>query len=111
MAPWCCEIEACGATFDGVEDLLEHQVADHPPIECEVCDERIPDGFYAIRHVFTEHTRAKYVRHYDGDSDAIRYRETLIEEIEELVDPDAVRERAETEDSRHGDTSAVSAGD
>jgi hypothetical protein len=111
MTPWGCEIDRCGASFDAVEDLLRHQVTDHPAIECAVCGERTPDGFYALRHVFTEHTRAKYVRHYDGDSDAIRYRETLIEDVEDRVDADEVRERAESDDSTHGDTSAVSAGD
>lgn len=111
MTPWSCEIEGCGGSFDDVEALLAHQVADHPAIECAVCGEQIPDGFYAIRHVFTEHTRAKYVRHYDGDADAIRYRETLIEDVEAIVDPEDVRERLETEDALGSDTSAVSAGD
>lgn len=110
MVPWACGIDDCDATFDGVEALLTHQVDDHSPIECEVCGETVPDGFYAIRHVFSDHTRAKYVRHYDGDADAIRYRETLIEEVESRVDPDSVLEFAEREGAS-GDTSAVSAGD
>lgn len=111
MKPWGCGIDGCGATFDGVEDLLTHQVTDHSPIECKVCGELVPDGFYAIRHVFGEHTRAKYVRHYDGDADAIRYRENLIEEVEDRVDPDDVRDHAESDDSTSTDASAVSAGD
>jgi len=110
MVPWSCGIEDCDATFDRVEDLLTHQVDDHPPIECEICGELVPDGFYAIRHVFSEHTRAKYVRHYDGDADAIRYRETLIETIEDRVDPDSILEYADR-DGVGSDTSAVSAGD
>lgn len=109
MSPWSCEIEDCGAAFDSVDELLTHQVVDHPPIECEVCGARVHDGFFAIRHVFAEHTRAKYVRYYDGDADAIRYRETLLEHVEDRVDPDAVRERAES--TTGTDTSAVSAGD
>lgn len=111
MGAWSCGIEECGATFDGVQDLLEHQLTAHPAIECEICGETVPDGFYAIRHVFSEHSRAKYVRYYDGDADAIRYRETLIEDVEDRVDPDSIRDRVENDNTTSTDTSAVSAGD
>lgn len=111
MNSWACGIEDCDATFDGVEELLAHQVTDHHPHECEVCGDTIPDGFYAIRHVFEEHTRAKYVRYYDGDADAIRYREAIIEDVEDRVDPDAIRDRIESEVTSGTDTSAVSTGD
>ncbi|MFB6093524.1 MAG: hypothetical protein ABEJ77_01095 [Halanaeroarchaeum sp.] len=86
MPPWTCDIGDCGATFDDVEALVAHQVAGHDPHRCRMCEDVVPEGFFAIRHAVEEHTRAEYVRHYDADSDDIRLRENLVETVEEIVD-------------------------
>lgn len=106
MGAWVCGIRGCGAGFEAVEDLIGHQVADHPRCTCAVCGESHPAGFLAIRHAFSEHTRAEYVRAYDAESDDIRLREEVKEAIEERVDVQAILNRLDGD----GD-SAVSAGD
>jgi hypothetical protein len=73
-------------SFDGPEALIAHQVDDHEYHECQVCGEIVPAGFFAIQHAFDEHTRAEFVRHYDGDSDAVRWRERIKDTIEGSVD-------------------------
>lgn len=107
MTDWACGIAGCGAGFETAEDLISHQVTDHGECTCAVCGEARPEGFLAIRHAFSEHTRAEYVRAYDATSDDIRHRENVMELIEELVDVPSVLSRLdeETEDV------AVSAGD
>lgn len=90
MSDWACGILECGRSFESVEDLLSHQVSDHGQCTCEVCGESHPEGFLAIRHAFSEHTRAEYVRAYDASSDDIRAREHVMELIEGLVDVESV---------------------
>lgn len=92
MTPWRCGIEGCGAEFESPERLIEHQVEGHDPCECAICGETVHAGFPAIYHAFTEHTRADYLRSYDADSNDIRVREELIEEIEDELDVPALLE-------------------
>lgn len=106
MTTWSCGIEECARQFDGPARLIRHQAADHADCQCAVCGRTLPAGFLAIKHAFDEHTRAEYVRAYDADSDEIRVRERLIDEVEEQIDVNALRNRIQTEGE-----SAVSAGD
>jgi hypothetical protein len=107
MSDWTCGIAGCAERFGTAEAFLTHQVDDHATCTCAVCGETHPEGFLAIRHAFTEHTRAEYVRAYDADSDDIRLRERLIDTLEEQVDLPSVLGGldVDTEDR------AVSAGD
>jgi len=86
MGGWTCGIEGCDGQFESVDQVVEHQSRDHDPTVCEVCGESVPAGFFAIRHAFTEHTRADYLRAYDADSDDIRVREEALDMVEEAVD-------------------------
>lgn len=99
MAPWNCAIRGCGRGFGSVEDVLSHQVRDHARHECRVCGTVVPEGFYAIQHLFEEHSRADYVRHYEGDADDIRAREAVKSDVESLTDPEAVLRRATDADA------------
>lgn len=90
---WECAIEGCGHRTDAADELLVHQATDHDPVRCEICGTRVPDGYFAVRHVFDEHSRAQYVRAYDADSRAIKHREAVREEVESMVDLEAVVER------------------
>lgn len=90
---WECAIEGCGHRAEGAEDLLVHQATGHRPVRCEICGTRVPDGYFAIRHVFDEHSRTQYVRAYGANSDDIKHREETREEIEAAVDLEAVVER------------------
>ncbi len=83
---WTCSIEDCGETFQDVTDAVVHQATDHERLACKVCGTIVPDGYLSIRHVLTEHSRAEYVRTYDADSAAIRYREAILEEVESTAD-------------------------
>ena len=90
MAGWRCGIGDCDRAFEDVESLIIHQTTEHEKHECQVCGTLIPDGYFAIRHVFDEHTRAEYVRAYDADSEAVRRREEIQAEIESTADLNAV---------------------
>lgn len=83
MSRWVCAIEGCLSPYDDVESLLSHQRDDHEQHTCRVCGETVSAGFFAIKHAFEEHTRAEYVRHYEGDADAIRWREQILESVED----------------------------
>ncbi|MFP9061079.1 hypothetical protein ACLI4R_11165 [Natrialbaceae archaeon A-chndr2] len=83
---WECGIDDCEAVFDDVESAIAHQVSAHERLECGVCGTIVPDGYLGIRHVFTEHSRAEYVRAYGADSEDVRQREKLLEEIDETID-------------------------
>ena len=85
MSRWVCALEGCLEPFDDVNSLLSHQRDDHDGHTCRVCGETVSAGFFAIKHVFEEHTRAEYVRHYEGDADAIRWRERILESVEETL--------------------------
>ncbi|MGB9986409.1 DUF7565 family protein [Salarchaeum japonicum] len=93
MTGWACGIGGCDAVFGDVESLLAHQATEHERHECGVCGTVVPDGFFAIRHMFDEHTRAEFVRAYDADSDDIREREDVKNRIEDEVEVAALRER------------------
>jgi transcription initiation factor TFIIIB Brf1 subunit/transcription initiation factor TFIIB len=98
MSQWECAIEADGQVFDRVEDLIVHQSTEHERIECQVCGTVLPDGFFAIRHAFDEHSRAEYVRAYDADASEVRRRENVKETIEESADLREVIDRLENGD-------------
>lgn len=87
---WECSIGDCDFTTDDAEELLVHQVETHERHRCAVCGTTVPDGYFAIRHAFSEHSRAEYLRNYDADTDDIRVRETAIEAIEAEADVEAV---------------------
>lgn len=87
---WECGIDDCGAVFDDVESAILHQANEHERCECKVCGTIVPDGYVAIRHVFTEHSRAEYVRAYGANSADVRHRERVLEEIESIVDVQAI---------------------
>lgn len=90
MSRWTCGIDGCEASFDDVESTIIHQTTDHQRHECKVCGTIVPDGYFAIRHAFDEHTRAEYVRAYDADSSAVRVREEIKDEVEETADLQSV---------------------
>ena len=93
MSPWTCGIDDCETTFEDVESVVVHQPREHTRHECKVCGTIVPDGYFAIRHAFDEHTRAEYVRAYDADSAAVRRREDVKREVEEVADLQAIVER------------------
>jgi len=100
MPRWECAIDADGEVFDRVEDLIVHQSTEHDRIECKVCGAVLPDGYFAIRHAFDEHSRAEYVRAYDADASEVRRRENVKESIEEIADIREVIDRLEGNESR-----------
>jgi len=61
MPRWTCGIDGCDAAFDDVESAIVHQTNGHQRHECKVCGTIVPDGYFAIRHAFDEHTRAEFV--------------------------------------------------
>ncbi len=83
---WTCGIGGCEAGFDDVEAAIAHQTNEHRRHECKVCGTVVPDGYFAIRHAFDEHTRAEFVRAYDADSAAVRRREKIKDDIESEAD-------------------------
>ncbi|PSP84338.1 hypothetical protein BRC83_05560 [Halobacteriales archaeon QS_1_68_17] len=97
MPRWECAIEGDGKQYDTVEDLLVHQATEHERIECKVCGAVLPDGYFAIRHAFEEHTRAEYVRAYDASAAAVRRREQIKETIESTADIRSVVDRIEND--------------
>ncbi|MFC7204403.1 hypothetical protein ACFQJC_12820 [Haloferax namakaokahaiae] len=86
MSRWKCGIEGCDAKFEDVESTIIHQTVEHERHECKVCGTIVPEGYFAIRHAFDEHTRAEYVRAYEADSTAVRTREDVKGEIEAQAD-------------------------
>ncbi|MEF8908463.1 MAG: hypothetical protein V5A13_11420, partial [Haloarculaceae archaeon] len=95
MARWECAIEGDEEVFDRVEDLIVHQATAHDRIECKVCGAVVPDGYFAIRHAFDEHSRAEYVRAYDAAAADVRRRESVKEAIEAEADIREVVDRIE----------------
>ncbi|GAB3414371.1 hypothetical protein GCM10027435_09240 [Haloparvum alkalitolerans] len=93
MPRWTCGIGDCDAAFEDVESAIVHQTTEHQRHECKVCGTIVPDGYFAIRHAFDEHTRAEYVRAYDADAAAVREREQVKEEVEAAADLQAVVDR------------------
>lgn len=90
---WSCGIEGCDRSSDDVADLVVHQTRDHHPVSCRVCGLTLPDGYPALRHVLSEHSRAEYVRAYDATAEAVRVREAVAGYLDGVLDLEAVRAR------------------
>jgi len=98
MPRWECGVDGCGEAFGDPEALVVHQTTDHERHECQVCGTVVPEGYFAIRHAFDEHTRAEYVRAYDADSSAVRVREEVKSAIEGAADLQRVVEQLDERD-------------
>ncbi|PSP33821.1 hypothetical protein BRC63_09905 [Halobacteriales archaeon QH_10_70_21] len=96
---WACAIDDCAYSAEAVEDLLVHQARSHERHECAVCHAIVPDGYFAIRHAFDEHSRDDYMRHYDADADDVRTREAALDAVEEAADVEAVAGRLDDVDA------------
>ncbi len=94
---WACAIDGCAFGADSVEDLLAHQVEAHDRHECRVCHATVPDGYFAIRHAFDEHSRVDYLEQYDADADDVRRREAVREAVDAAADVEALVERLDVE--------------
>ena len=103
MSRWKCGIEGCDARFESVEETIVHQTRDHRRHECKVCGTVVPEGYFAIRHAFDEHTRAEYVRAYDADSNAVRVREKVKATVEAEADLQRVVAELNGEDEAPAD--------
>ncbi|WP_336021810.1 DUF7565 family protein [Halobellus salinisoli] len=99
MSLWKCGIGGCSERFEDVESAIIHQTVEHNRHECTVCGSIVPDGYFAIRHAFEEHSRAEYVRAYDADSTAVRVREDIKAAIEDEADLRAVVEELKRRDA------------
>ncbi len=95
MASWACGIDGCEAVFDAPEPLILHQTTEHERCTCAVCETVVPDGYFAIRHAFEEHSRAEYVRAYGASAAEVREREQAKDYIEAAADLTLVLERLE----------------
>ncbi|AFZ73235.1 DUF7565 family protein [Natronobacterium gregoryi] len=87
---WECGIEGCNEVFADAESAVLHQSTEHERRECKVCGAIVPDGYLAIRHAFSEHSRAEYVRAYGANAEDVREREELLDEIETEADIKAI---------------------
>ncbi len=94
---WSCAIAGCDTETERVEDLIVHQARDHERVQCPVCATVLPDGYFAIKHTFEEHTRTDFMRAYDAESKDIRQRESVIEAVESRADMDEVLSRLDTD--------------
>lgn len=99
MAGWNCGIAGCEREFDSPEDVIVHQTTEHQRHECKVCGTIVPEGYFAIRHAFDEHSRAEYVRAYDASASEVRRRENVKESIEEMADIREVIDRLEGDEN------------
>ena len=90
MSTWECGIDGCGERFDTPEGIILHQTNDHEQCECRVCGTIVPDGYFAIRHAFENHTRAEYVRAYGASATEVRRREQIKAKIENGADLQSV---------------------
>lgn len=100
MSSWRCGIIGCGVCFESPVELVLHQATEHDECTCAVCGESLPAGFLALRHAFTEHNRAEFVRAYGASSGHVRQRENVVEIIEERVDLPAVLSRLDRAESQ-----------
>ena len=89
-AMWECAIDGCEFATKDAEELLVHQVTTHERHRCTICGTTVPDGYFAIRHAFSEHSRAEYLRNYEADTGDIRLRETVRRELEAEADVEAI---------------------
>jgi hypothetical protein len=90
---WECTIGGCEYATADAEELVVHQVNTHERHRCAVCGTTVPDGYFAIRHAFSEHSRAEYLRNYEADTDDIRLRETVRRELEDEANIEAIVRR------------------
>lgn len=95
MSPWACGIDGCDSVFDAPEPAILHQTTEHERTECGVCGVELPDGYFAIRHAFEEHSRAEFVRAYGASAAEVRARETIKDRIEAEADIELILERLE----------------
>lgn len=93
MEAWICGIAGCDSRYEQPVALIRHQTFDHQAVECQVCGDTVPAGFFGIHHAFETHNRAEYVRAYEADSGAVREREELLDVIETSVDVSELRSR------------------
>lgn len=90
---WTCAIGECGYADEDAENLLVHQAKEHEKHHCSVCGTTVPDGYFSIQHMFSEHSRAEYLRNYDADTEDIRIREAIRDRIEATMNIEAVVRR------------------
>ena len=90
---WECAIGGCEYATEDADELLVHQATAHERHRCSICGTTLPDGYFAIRHAFSEHSRAEYLRNYEADTDDIRLREAVLHELEAEADVEAVVSR------------------
>ncbi|WP_224269863.1 DUF7565 family protein [Haloprofundus salinisoli] len=95
MSLWTCGVAGCNARFEDAESAVVHQTNDHERTECKVCGAIVPEGYFAIRHAFDEHSRAEYIRAYNADSAAVRMREGIQAAIEEEADLQRIIEQVD----------------
>ena len=86
MGAWGCGIIDCGHSFETARALLIHQHDDHDESTCWICGDTVPAGYFAIKHAFTEHSRAEYVRAYRAEPAEIRKRDEILREVDRTVD-------------------------
>lgn len=97
---WECAIGDCEYATDDAEKLLVHQARSHERHRCAICGTTVPDGYFAIRHAFSEHSRAEYLRNYEANTDDIRLRETVLTEIEGEANVESVVQRLSQNEQR-----------
>jgi len=95
MTRWACGIAGDDQTFDRVEDLVVHQATDHDRVECALCGALVPDGYFAIRHAFEDHSREAYRRAYDLDTEGVLRREETLDAVETAADLGEILDRLE----------------
>ncbi|SFR37454.1 DUF7565 family protein [Halogeometricum limi] len=93
MSLWKCGVSGCDGRFEDVEEAVIHLTVEHERHECKVCGTIVPEGYFAIRHAFEEHSRAEFVRAYDANSSDVRERERVKREVESEADLQSVVER------------------
>jgi DNA-directed RNA polymerase subunit N (RpoN/RPB10) len=94
---WECAIEGCGERTETAEELLLHQATAHEPVRCAVCGTTVADGYFAMRHTASEHTRTQYLRAYDADREDLKRREAVLERVEAEADVASVLDRLRDE--------------
>ena len=95
---WECAIRECSYTSGNVENLLTHQVNSHEKHQCKVCGTVVPDGYFAIQHMFSEHSRADYLRKYEADTADIRRREKIKDQVDASANLETVVGRIKGDD-------------
>ncbi len=87
MTAWTCAITGDPPhEFDRVEDLLVHQATEHDRVECAVCGALVPDGYFALRHMFGEHSGEAYRTAYGLSAGELHQREAIKSRVESEAD-------------------------